>query len=110
MLSKTDKKFSTKTLMAAKQAVGNLKDMIEEMNGALSVLTLIHENEESPFDTRTLDECSRLMETFHRLVMEQEAMLKHTQLMQISDTRANILYGRMQRSYAASKSKSVLKN
>ena len=100
--------------MAAKEAVGNLKDMIEEMNGALSVLTLIHENEESPFDTRTLDECSRLMETFqetfHRLVMEQEAMLKHTQLMQISDTRANILYGRMQRSYAASKSKSVLKN
>ena len=110
MLHNTKQKFSTKTLMAAKQAVGNLKDMIEEMNGALSVLTLIHENEESPFDTRTLDECSRLMETFHRLVMEQEAMLKHTQLMQISDTRANILYGRMQRSYAASKSKSVLKN
>ena len=110
MPNNTKQKFSTKTLMAAKQAVGNLKDMIEEMNGALSVLTLIHENEESPFDTRTLDECSRLMETFHRLVMEQEAMLKHTQLMQISDTRANILYGRMQRSYAASKSKSVLKN
>lgn len=110
MRNNTDKKFSTKTLMAAKEAVRNLQDMVEEMTGALSVLTLIHENEESPFDTRTLDECSRLMETFHRLVMEQEAMLKHTQLMQISDTRANILYGRMQRSYAASKSKSVLKN
>ena len=40
MLHKSDKKFSTKTLMAAKEAVRNLQDMVEEMTGALSVLTL----------------------------------------------------------------------
>ena len=57
-----------------------------------------------------IQECFQMMATFNRLMHEQEARLRHLQSMQIADARARRQLGILEKEYAATKSKSVLKN
>lgn len=110
MLSKTDKKFSTKTLMAAKDAVKELQEQALDMVGSLTMLDLMNDMTTGLFDKKTIQECFQMMATFNRLMHEQEARLRHLQSMQIADARARRQLGILEKEYAATKSKSVLKN
>lgn len=110
MLHKTDKKFSTKTLMAAKDAVKELQEQALDMVGSLTMLDLMNDMTTGLFDKKTIQECFQMMATFNRLMHEQEARLRHLQSMQIADARARRQLGILEKEYAATKSKSVLKN
>ncbi len=110
MLSNTDKKFSTKTLMAAKDAVKELQEQALDMVGSLTMLDLMNDMTTGLFDKKTIQECFQMMATFNRLMHEQEARLRHLQSMQIADARARRQLGILEKEYAATKSKSVLKN
>lgn len=110
MLNKTDKKFSTKTLMAAKDAVKELQEQALDMVGSLTMLDLMNDMTDGLFDKKTIQECFQMMATFNRLMHEQEARLRHLQSMQIADGRARRQLGILEKEYAASRSKSVLKN
>ena len=110
MRNNTDKKFSTKTLMAAKEAVRELQDMTAEMEGALAILDLMNSETDGLFEKGIIHECSEMMTVFNRLMHEQEARLRHLQSMQIADARARRQIGILEKEYATTKSKSVLKN
>ena len=110
MLHKTDKKFSTSVLVEAKEVVRSLQEQTAEMEGALAVLDLMNDGGKGPFDKKIIHECSELMTVFNRLMHEQEAKLRHIQMMQIADAKAQQQFSRFQKAYAAVESKSVFKN
>ena len=111
MLHKTDKKFSTKTLMAAKEAVRELQDMTAEMEGALAILDLMNSETDGLFEKGIIHECSEMMTVFNRLMHEQEAKLRHMQMMQIVGAKAEREYGRWQKSIrSVSKPNNAFKN
>lgn len=110
MPNKTDKKFSTRVLKEAKEVVRELQDRTSEMSCALSILDAMNNDTAGLFDRQIIHECSEMIGAINRLMYEQEAKLRHMQMMQISDTRAEFEYGRFKNMYAASKSKSVFKN
>ena len=111
MLSKTDKKFSTKVLLTAKEAVRGLQEQTAEMEGALALLDLLNSETDGLFDKRIIRECSELMEVFNRLMHEQEALLRHMQMMQIADAKAQRQFTGFHKAYAASqKSNQTIKN
>lgn len=111
MLHKTDKKFSTKTLMAGKDAVKELQEQALDMVGSLTMLDLMNDMTTGLFDKRTIQECFQMMATFNRLMHEQEARLRHLQSMQIADARARRQLGILEKEYAASqKSNQTIKN
>lgn len=110
MPNKTDKKFSTSVLVEAKEVVRSLQEQTAEMEGALAVLDLMNDGGKGPFDKKIIHECSELMTVFNRLMHEQEAKLRHIQMMQIADAKAQQQFCRFQKAYAAAESKSVFKN
>lgn len=109
MPNKTDKKFSTKVLKEAKEVLRGLQEQTAEMEGALSLLSLMNDGAEGPFDRSILRECSELINVFNRLMHEQEAKLRHMQMMQIAVSKAEREYGRFRQTSAA-QSKNVFKN
>ena len=111
MPNKTDKKFSTKVLLTAKEAVRGLQEQTAEMEGALALLDLLNSETDGLFDKRIIRECSELMEVFNRLMHEQEALLRHMQMMQIVGAKAEREYGRWQKSIrSVSKPNNAFKN
>ena len=110
MPTKTDKKFSTKVLLTAKEAVRGLQEQTAEMEGALALLDLLNSETDGLFDKRIIRECSELMTVFNRLMHEQEARLRHMQMMQIADEKAQRQFTGFRKAYAATESKSVFKN
>lgn len=92
MLHKTDKKFSTKVLVEAKEVVRSLQEQTAEMTEALAVMDLMNDEGKVPFDREIIRECSQMMAVFNRLMFEQEAKLRHIQMMQIADARADRMY------------------
>ena len=89
MLHKTDKKFSTKVLVEAKEVVRSLQEQTAEMAEVLAVMDLMNDEGNVPFDRGIIRECSQLMEVFNRLMLEQEAKLRHIQMMQIAEAKAS---------------------
>ena len=111
MPNKTVKKFSTKVLLTAKEAVRGLQEQTAEMEGALALLDLLNSETDGLFDKRIIHECSQLMEVFNRLMHEQEALLRHMQMMQIADAKAQRQFTGFNKAYAASqKSNQAIKN
>ena len=92
MLNKTDKKFSTSVLVEAKEVVRSLQEQTAEMTEALAVMDLMNDEGKVPFDREIIRECSQMMAVFNRLMFEQEAKLRHIQMMQIADARADRMY------------------
>lgn len=92
MLHNTKQKFSTKVLVEAKEVVRSLQEQTAEMTEALAVMDLMNDEGKVPFDREIIRECSQMMAVFNRLMFEQEAKLRHIQMMQIADARADRMY------------------
>ena len=109
MPNNTKQKFSTKVLKEAKEVLRGLQEQTAEMEGALSLLSLMNDGTEGPFDRSIIRECSELITVFNRLMHEQEAKLRHMQMMQIAVSKAEREYGRFRQTCGA-QSKNVFKN
>ena len=111
MPNNTKQKFSTKVLKEAKEVLRGLQEQTAEMEGALSLLSLMNDGAEGPFDRSIIRECSELITVFNRLMHEQEAKLRHMQMMQIAVSKAEREYGRWQKSIrSVSKPNNAFKN
>lgn len=84
----THNNVSAKALRAAKGYLGELIETAAGFAASFDAMRRISEDNGCPLDSQIMEECESLMTTMNRLLYEQESLLKHRQMMQISYLKA----------------------
>ncbi len=101
MLTTNNTNISTKALRAAKEALANAIEGTATLAGIFSSLRMFSEDGTCPLDSRIMSDCDSMMTVMNRLLYEQDSKLKHLQMMQIAERKAEQLVARSKASSGA---------
>lgn len=85
----TNNPISTKTLIAAKESLGELINGTAECVGVFKALQQVAEETGMPLDGQLMNECEQMFISINRLLYEQQSKLRHLQMMQIAAEKAS---------------------